>query len=360
MTSRRAFLAGGLGWGALMLSGRGAAAVELSSAVEKAMRAAAVPGLSLAVIEDAAVVERRVFGMRGNGAPVAAETRFQAASISKTINALCVLTMVRDGLVGLDDPVNQHLIGWQLGGRKDAGKVTVRMLLSHSGGTSVHGFAGYDQSQTLPGVVDILAGMAPANSAAVEVIAAPGRAFRYSGGGTTVLQKMVMDVTGKRYDVAVNDRVLGPLGMQHSTTQQLASNRGALSSGHDSSGAEVWGSYHRYPEMAAAGLWTTPGDLGLAIGAIIRSLAGEAGALLPQKIAQQMVKPGHGGAGLGTFIDGNGRINHNGVNWGFRATYLASPKRRRGYVIMSNGENGEELNARVATMVMKARGWKSV
>lgn len=364
MTSRRAFLAGGMSAaGALLLAGRSAFAFDeaFARAVGEAMKAAAVPGLSLAVIEGGAVAEQRSFGgMRADGTPVVADTRFQAASLSKTVNALCVLTLVRDGLVALDDPVNKHLDGWQLGGRKDAGKVTVRMLLSHSGGTSVHGFGGYDRSRQLPTVVDILNGAEPANSDRVEVVAAPGRAFRYSGGGTTVLQKMVMDVTGRPYDLALAQRVLDPLGMRNSSASQPPDDQGTLASGHDTTGTEVWGGYHHYPEMAAAGLWTTPGDLGIALGAVMASLSGEPKALLPVKLAQQMVRPGHQGAGLGVFVDGNGRIVHDGVNWGFRACYVAGPKRKRGYVIMSNGENGEELNARVARMVLKARGWKSV
>lgn len=356
-------LLGGLALGAGFVLPLGRAfgqANVLVGPASSAMAKASVPGLSYAIIRDGAVAEQGALGVKqaGKFGIVDSNTRFQAASISKTINALCVLSLVRDGRIGLDDPVNQHLKDWKLGGRDDSGKVTVRMLLNHSGGLNVHGFGGYFRAGKLPKTVEILTGAAPANSEAVRVVSRPGRAFKYSGGGTVVLQKLVGDVIGSSYASVVSERVLMPLGMNQSSMVQPPRDQNNLALGHTDTG-QAFG-WHDYPEMAAAGLWTTPGDLGRALVAIVRSINGAPDAFLPPALGKQINKSAFGGAGLGVFVDGGGRLSHGGVNAGFRAVYVVSPKRRRGYVIMSNGENGEALNEKIAGMLLKEQGWKSV
>ena len=363
MIGRRQFVQGACLLGAVSVLGAPPALADgkFRAAVEAELKKRKVPGICWAVIADGKVADSGAVGVKSSGskAPLGAASRFQAASLSKTINALCVLTLVRDRLVGLDDPVNAYLKGWKLSGRKDTDSVTVRMLLSHTGGTNVHGFAGYDRSAQLPRLQDVLDGASPANSEAVRVEKKPGAGFSYSGGGTTVLQKLVQDVTGNDYVDAVRNRVLTALRMNDSAMRQppLVSD---LAFGHDRQGVTVWNGYHVYPEMAAAGLWTTAADMARAIVGIFGSLAGESGALLPRDMARQMVQAKHQGSGLGVFVDNAGRINHDGVNWGFRATYIANPAKRRGYVLMSNGENGEKLNETVARLILNMRGWKSV
>lgn len=363
MINRRFFVSGGLAAGAALGLPGGPAfaqAPELKQAIRKALERASVPGVSYAIIRDNVVAEQGVVGVARADKQARLETtsRFQAASVSKTINALCVLTMVRDGLVGLDDPVNNHLKEWKLGGRADAEKVTIRMLLNHSGGVNVHGFAGYGFGQRLPSTLQILTGTTPANSEPVSVVSRPGKAFKYSGGGITVLQQMVSDVTGSPYHLAVYQRVLSPLAMQDSSIKQPLASDDDLVFGHDTAGTTY--GWNIYPEMAAAGLWATPGDIGRAVIAIMQSISGAPGAMLPPELGKQIAKPAFQGAGLGVFVDGGGRINHSGVNAGFRAIYVASPKRKRGYVVMSNGENGEALNDKVARLLMEAQGWRSV
>lgn len=363
MVSRRTVVLGGLAFGASAALPFGRAFGQSNAIVgpaSSAMAKASVPGLSYAIIRDGAVTERGALGVKqvGKFAVVDANTRFQAASLSKTINALCVLTLVRDGKIGLDDPVNQHLKDWKLSGRNDAGKVTVRMLLSHSGGVNVHGFAGYGPGERFPTTREILDGAPPANSEAVRVVSRPGRAFKYSGGGSVVLQRVVSDVVGGDYPEIVRERVLSPLGMNQSAMRQPPASSDNLAHGHGTTGSSF--GWNVYPELAAAGLWTTPGDLGRALVAIMNSINGEPGAFLPPAVGKQINKPAFGGAALGVFVDGGGRISHSGVNAGFRAVYVVSPKRKRGYVIMSNGENGEALNEKIAGMLLKEQGWRSV
>ncbi len=347
--SRRGFLLGASAWAGAIAgaaSSHAAAKPPAREKVEALLRKHRVPAVSVAAFERDRIVVQEAYGQRQAGGGAAQpDTRFQAASLSKTANALCVLSLVRDGKVRLDDPVNRHLFGWQLKG-KAADDVTVRMLLSHTAGTTVSGFAGYQRDAYVPTLPLILNGVAPANSAPVIVDSPPGRKFRYSGGGITVLQKMVSDIEAADYEEIVARRVFGPLGMSDSSMKQPLRPTDSLAFGHADTGETVYLDYHIYPELAAAGLWTTPADIARMLMAVVGSAAGKDG-FLPKALARQMMTPVKGGAGLGVFVDGRGMINHSGVNWGFRAVYVADPRARRGAVVMSNGENGEKLNAQL-------------
>jgi len=85
----------------------------------------------------------------------------------------------------------------------------------------------------------------------------PGTAWRYSGGGVTISQLAVMDVTARPYADVLKELVLDPFGLEHSTfVQPLPSDLvEEAAAGHTESGV-LPGRAHVYPELAAAGLWT--------------------------------------------------------------------------------------------------------
>lgn len=365
MKTRRDILGQSLAAGILALTPRHALGTTRLPVPEERigieMSRLAVPGVSWALFSDSSIRGTGALGVKSADTrePVGPSTRFQAASLSKTINALCVLTLVRDAVLDLDEPVNGHLAGWQLGGHRNAGNVTTRMLLSHSGGVNVPGFRGYERSRSLPNVTEILDGVGPANSAKIRVQYDPGTRFAYSGGGVTVLQKLVADMTGLPYALAVERRVLKPLGMLSSSLVQPPQEID-LALGHDSQGKPVEGGYNLYPEQAAAGLWTTAADMARVICAVLRSLDDEADALLPSRLAKQMISPVIEKAGLGMFVSKAGSIGHVGVNLGYAAVFAAAPSLRRGYVVMSNGQNSEGLNDAVARLLIGSAGWDRI
>lgn len=342
--NRRGFLVGGATWIGSVSLAAAAAKPPAREDVEALLQKHRVPAVSVATFERGRITLAAAYGrQKAGGDPATPETRFQAASLSKTANALCLLSLVRDGKLDLDEPVNQRLTSWQLKG-DGAGRVTARMLLSHTGGTTVQGFAGYERDGVIPSVLNILNGNMPANSQPVLVDSSPGKKFRYSGGGITVLQQLVADIEMAPYHDTVAQRVLQPLGMSDSSMQQPRQPlSGKLAFGHTESGETVRMDYHLYPEMAAAGLWTTPGDIARMLMGLLDSVAGQ-GSFLPKNLAREMITPVKSGAGLGVFVNSAGLINHSGVNWGFRAIYVANPGKRSGKVVMSNGENGEALN----------------
>jgi CubicO group peptidase (beta-lactamase class C family) len=315
-----------------------------------------VPGASLAIINDGALVARWCYGFAKAERAVAADTCFCAGSISKTINALAILKLVSASRLDLDAPVNDHLVSWKLPDNvfTERRAVTVRMLLSHTGGTTVTVFDGYAPGRPLPTLRQILDGAPPANNDPVRVAWPPEMAFRYSGGGITVLQQLVVDLAGEPYPTAIARLVLDPLGMVHSDYLQESERRAhaPIALGHDAQGAVLPGGFRIHPELAAAGLWTTPSDIARAVLAIIRSSQGKADAFLPQPLARSMLTPVAQDAGLGVFLDGTGLFTHVGTTAGYHALFIADAQAGRASIVMNNGDDGDavcvELNHRVA------------
>jgi CubicO group peptidase (beta-lactamase class C family) len=323
-----------------------------------------VPGVSVAVVEDGRIVFARAYGVAdsGTGQALTPETMFQAASISKPVAASGALALVDQGVLSLDRPVNDQLKSWQVPAHEYTETVTLRRLLTHTAGLTVHGFPGYRSDAPLPSVVDVLNGAAPANTAAVKVDLQPGSRWRYSGGGTTVAQLLMTDATGEAFPALMDRLVLRPLGMVHSTYQQPLAGAQAVqaASAHDGAGKPVAGRFHVYPEMFAAGLWTTPSDLARWASSITAAYHGEAGGPIRPETARAMLTPGQGDWGLGIGIRGEGeglQFWHNGVNEGFRAIVMAYPGRRQAVAIMANAENGNEVLGLVRLTVGRVLGW---
>lgn len=226
-----------------------------------------VPAVSIAVIDGGSVAWARAYGTAdmASGRAASTATLFQAASMSKPVASTAALQLVQEGVLALDAPVNKTLRSWRIpeNAFTTGHAVTLRHLLSHTSGLTVSGFPGYTAGEPIPTVTQILDGAPPANTPPVRVNTTPGSQLKYSGGGMTVMQLLLTDVTGKDFPALMRERVLGPIGMHSSTWEQpLSDDRGRdAAAGHETNGAPVAGKYHVYPELAAAGLWTTPTDL---------------------------------------------------------------------------------------------------
>ncbi len=334
-------------------------------ALAERLAALKVPGVSVAVINGGAVEWAKGYGVVEAGAPAAVTPRtlFQAASISKPVAALAALRLVEQGRLSLDEDVNARLVSWKVPENEltKTEKVTLRRLLSHTAGLTVHGFGGYPADAAVPAVVDLLDGKKPANSAAVRVDVVPGSVWRYSGGGYTVMQQLLADVTGKPFPALLEELVLGPLGMADSTYEQPlpAGRRAAAASGHRSDGALIPGRYHTYPEMAAAGLWTTPTDLARFLIEGQKALAGRS-QLLTANTARAMTTAAKGSYGLGFSLQGRGEaatFGHGGSNEGFKCQMVAFIEGGRGAVVMTNGDKGGWLGMEVLRSIFREYGW---
>jgi CubicO group peptidase (beta-lactamase class C family) len=326
-----------------------------------------VPGLSIAVWDDYHLVWAKAYGVveAGGTAPVTEATLFQAGSISKSVNALAVLGAVADGKLAYDAPINDALKSWKLPDNEltRAAPVTLERLLSHTAGTTVHGFPGYAVGAPVPTVIQVLDGQPPANTAAVRVDLTPGTQFRYSGGGTTITQLALVDALGAPYPQLLRERVLEPLDMTDSTYEQpLPPARLAYAAaGHHRDGAVVPGKRHTYPEMAAAGLWTTPTDLAKFFLELQLALAGKSDRV-SREVAVQLTTPSAVAADVahGVFLSARNGVRmfgHGGADEGFQASSIASLDGGYGVVVMAASDRGHEIFRDIERTVFAAMGW---
>lgn len=344
--------------------GEGKAPISLS--LQDLMQKFKVPGLSIAVIDNFRVVWAKGYGVTGSDpkAPVTTKTLFQAGSISKPVAATAALFMVEQGKLALDENVNDKLKTWKVPDNEytQTEKVTLRRLMSHTGGLTVHGFPGYDVKAPLPTLVQVLNGEKPANTAPVRVDFVPGTRFRYSGGGITIEQLLMMDVSGKPFPVLLRETVFDKLAMTDSSYEQpLPQTRIPLTAtGTYQDGSEVAGKWHIYPEMAAAGLWTTPTDLAQFAIEIALSKIGKSNRILSQKMTNEMLTPVLEDAGLGFFLDKQnpGQFGHNGADEGFQALLTMNALTGKGLVIMANSDNGIAVGDFLLRSVAREYDWK--
>lgn len=332
-----------------------------------------IPGVSVAVFFDNKIQWAKGFGVADNDSkePVTEKTLFVAGSISKPVAAMGALRLVQEGKLALDANVNSYLASWKVPENALTAKepVTLRRIMSHSAGLTVHGFRGYAPGEPLPTLIDILNGTPPANSSPIVVDIEPGSTWRYSGGGLTIMQLALMDVEKKPFPEILREKVLDPIGMTSSSYEQtLPPDRLKLAaSGHDASGKVIEGKRFIYPEMAAAGLWTTPTDLAKFAIEVGRSVRGESNKVLSKEMAKLMVTPqiviqGTTEMALGLVLERHGSevyFGHGGQDEGFIASLLADRDGGYGVAIMTNSDGpADSLISEITMAVAKEYGWR--
>jgi CubicO group peptidase (beta-lactamase class C family) len=323
-----------------------------------------VNAVSIAVVRDRQLDWARAYGFADKERKIAAtpNTLFQAGSISKPIAALAALKRVDAGTIELDRNVNDYLKSWQLPDNEFTvvHKVTVRNILNHTAGLTVWGFPGYSRDLKVPSAVEVLDGKG--NTAAIRVWKQPDLGWRYSGGGYTILQLLLSDQSGMSFPALMRESVLIPLGMNHSTYEQPLPEalRAAAASGYDRDGKKVEGDWHVYPEMAAAGLWTTPNELAKYVIAIQNANLGRTHILSPP-LLHAMLTPGMNNHGLGPVITADGlRFGHGGADDGFQAELTGFLDGRGGIVVMANSDNGGRLAQELILTLANLYGWPGI
>ena len=300
------------------------------------------------------------FATFASNAPALTTTLFQAASMSKAVAAAGFLRLFEDKQLDLDADVNTMLSSWHVPQPPDTSseRVTLRRLLSHTAGVNVHGFIGYDRDATLPTLVQVLDGVAPANSEAIRVTAVPGSKTDYSGGGTSIAQQVAVDVTGEPFPTFMQQTVLRPLDMTSSTFDQPLPEQLWLraADGYYRDGKAVHRGWHVYPTMAAAGLWTTPTDLAKFVIAVQNALRGQGKLPIDADVARLMTTKASQWFGLGPEVY-PAYFAHNGANVGFQGTFYGLTDGGRGVVVMTNSDNGLRLAEEVVHSVARAYGW---
>lgn len=330
-----------------------------------------VPGVSIAVINDFKIDWAQGYGIADveTGARVGVDTMFQAASISKTVAAMMSMRAVQDGTFTLDQDVNTILKTWKLPGddyTKDR-PVTPRGLMSHTSGTGDgFGFPGYSPNTPLPTVPQILDGVPPSNRRAVRLERPPLTGFKYSGGAVTIQQLALTEAIGKPFAQIARQWVLDPIGMTNSTFEQPlpATRENQAARAHSRTGTRMGDAWHVYPELAAAGLWTTPTDLAKFLIEVQTTLAGKSTRVLSRISMLEMVTPvGVGPYAVGFSIAKQGEgwyFGHGGSNWGFQCNMIAHRLKGYGVVVMTNGDAGGALAQEIIQRIQVPYAWDTL
>ena len=323
------------------------------------------PGVSIAFINNGRIEWARAYGVRevGGSEPVTTEMLFQAGSISKPVTGMAALRLVQQGKLNLDEDVNRKLVSWKVPENEftKEQKVTARRILSHTAGTTNNSVGTYVFGAELPTLPQALGGVKPANSPPVAVDFVPGSRQRYSGGGYTVLQQLLIDTTGKSFPDFMRETVLAPVGMKRSTFEQPLPKQLQASAavGHNLNGEKIAGNWRVFPESAAAGLWSTPSELARLLIEVQKSLDGKSNKILSAATTKQMLTTQVGGWGLGFVVEGenrNARFSHGGSTDGYRCTMVAY-NTGQGAVIMTNSDKGDRLADEIMRSIAREYGW---
>jgi CubicO group peptidase (beta-lactamase class C family) len=338
--------------------------------IEERMKQYRVQGVSVTVIHDFKVDWAKGYGVRNvqTGDPVDETTLFQVASVTKTLTAAVALRLVQDGVLDLDRNVNEYLKSWEVPDNEftHEEKVTIRRLLSHSAGLSVHGFRGYAEGEPVPSILETLDGKPPANNAPVRVEAKPGWGYKYSGGGYTLLQLLIEDVTGQSLADVAKDLIFDPLEMKHSSIG-LPRSKSLLSQvalAHMKDGTSKRAHTFLEEGSGCCELWTTPSDLGRFMIAIQLALRGEKGLILFPDMAKSMMTPTNSAQmGLGFLLrrfQPAVYFSHAGSNVGFSSWFISHSEAGYGVVVTTNTNGTASITLEIMQSVADVYDWEGM
>ncbi len=344
-----------------------------------------VPGVSVAVVIDNQLAWSTAYGhiKAGEKHAVHPNTIFQAASISKVFAAIGAHQMVDDGLISLNSDIQQSLsvtIPHRTCLGDTAPPIILRDVLNHRSPVNGHdttfptdscqnftddsgggGYAGYHKDTSLPTLAQIIAGTGTTNSEPITLSHNRG-SFSYSGPAMTLLEQLTQDLSGQSYVQWQVNRVLNPLGMNDSYLQinlpQSYFDQHLVAAGHWSNGNVISGERRKYPEYAAAGLYSTAIDLTKLIIMLNNNGQYENNTILSSASHNALVNLATGVYTAANVSASNSYVSHGGTNAGFRSLFLAFPSINAGIVVMTNGDaGGTRFREEIAQAIVNAYGW---
>jgi CubicO group peptidase (beta-lactamase class C family) len=349
---------------------------HLDDTVPAQLSALNLPGCALALIENSEVTDLRCYGYADVKAqvPLSERSIFQIASISKSVTAWGIMKLVEAGKLDLDASIDTYLTRWHLPpSQYDAKAVTPRLLLMHFGGTSLSGCGGTLYDDTWYTVDDILYGRTPSlderqleyclkwgldpdsYGMPVQLLHEPGTVFAYSGGGFTILELIIEEITGKTFTEFMSEAILNPLGMPESSFEIRDAQLPLVAKPYSDDLEEI--PLYRTNGKAAGGMYSTITELARFACAEMQGPSGEPagrGVLGPASIAE-MQRPDRYAetqmdmdfyTGLGHYVLDLGNIRavqHTGGNPGWRSVYTVIPEEKLGFVCLINSAGGNDL-----------------
>lgn len=317
-----------------------------------------VPGIGISVFQG----DRKAdlgFGVHeaGDNSRVRSDSLFHACSISKMITSICILRLVQDGVLSLNQDVNRYLTSWQVEDNLNTHnhKVTLSTLLAHQAGF-IDPDGSFDiihSDDIIPTPKELLSGTTRYCPEPTKIKYETGTQFHYSDMGYAIVELLIEDVTGESFLSVINKLVLKPLGLSKSFFWNGGSNPtveiDTLTAGHDKFGNVVCGKRAHYPNLSGAGFWTTPSELSIVSKQLLNSLKGDTNSFLSSELTQTMTT-GYGcnkGVGIGIFLssaNGEPYLFSQGWGIGYQSMLVLYPRQNGGIVVMMNSEPGKPQN----------------
>jgi CubicO group peptidase (beta-lactamase class C family) len=330
---------------------------ELDQKIPQLLEDFSVPGTAIAIIENGEIILQKGYGYSNSDkeTKVTNTTGFNIGSISKTIASWGVMKLVQDGKIDLDAPAEKYLTRWHLPKSEfDENAVTIRRLLSHNAGLSLHGYPGWSPKDKLPTIEESLNGKNN-GPGRVEIIMEPGTKWKYSGGGFSILQLIIEEVTGQKFEDYMQAEILNPLGMTHSSYTIDDTILNASSLEHNNFGEVI--DFELFTAQAAAGLHTTIEDFTkFALASLYTNKKNPKNQhILTAATLEEMMEPAvasNGSYGLGyqvDAIDGTAKVlrGHGGANTGWHALFMVDPVTNDGFIMITNGGAGSNIYRQV-------------
>jgi len=311
-----------------------------------------VPGIAVAVIQNGKIISIQCIGYAdvATKKPITPQTIFNIGSISKVVSAWGFMQLTEKGLVQLDEPINQSLTRWQLPqSQYDVSKVTLRRLLSHTSGLSVHGYGGFEQGTKLLSLEESLNGKTKRNGESVYLINEPGTKWDYSGGGYTLAQLFLEERTKEKFADYMKKNVFQPMGLIDTNYEWTEGMKASSATAYDTLGNAI--KNRIFTEQAAAGLQTTVLDLAHFAELSVTADSQKLNKVLRPETIQLMEQPvfpysNEGESGLGyRFMNYEGlrTVGHTGENVGWSAAMFLHLPTKSGIVMLCNGSNGDRV-----------------
>ncbi|MFI1773268.1 serine hydrolase [Thalassobellus citreus] len=324
-----------------------------------------VPGAVIGIIENGEIILQKGYGYSNvdKEIKVTTKTGFNIGSISKTVTAWGIMKLVQEGKIELDAPAEKYLTRWHLPKSGfDSNEVTIRRLLSHTAGLSLHGYPGWSPNDILPTIEESLNGKNN-GPGRVKIIMEPGTKWKYSGGGFTILQLIIEEVTGEKFEDYMQTEILNPLGMINSsyTIDEKILNSSSLE--YNDFGEEI--DFELFTAKAAAGLHTTLEDFMLFVQASLYKSENNKSYqhILSTDYVEQMMSPEpetNGVYGLGYQVEilGDSKVlkGHGGANSGWHALFMVDPISNDGFIMFTNGGAGYNIYSQI---ICYWEHWKS-
>ena len=343
----------------------GALDAAMTRRVHTAMARWHIPGAAVAVLANG---ERQAtgFGVTSleTGYPVRPDTLFQIGSITKLFTATLTMLLVEEGKLALDTPVITYLPDLRLADADAQAHITLRMLLSHSGGFYGDFFDDF-------GMGDDALRVYIAHMRTLPQQTPPGQVYAYNNAGFCLIGAIIERATGMPYETAVRERIFAPLGLTRTFffAHEAIAYPNAVGHNQITPGGDEHEVARLYPlpraTNAAGGIISTVNDLlTFAQFHFDGGVTRDGQRLLPEETVHAMWQPqikaanGKDYYALGwetTERGGLRQIRHGGATNGFNARLTVIPERKFALAILTNSERGSVMYDEVIAAELAAR-----